>query len=508
MINFRIIGSKTHLKKPLPNTVYLHIDHWNDYSFFTLFRARLVDSELKIHELGMVKIGFKGQKTEVLTRETLKDQFPALPDGYFSLGADVDYYHSISQLRTDIANEYLSSIKDVVFNEKILEDALNEEVFKTSLLRGVSLNTIKNQFLDILKGRNSRTAHEFVYNRPESHNTAALELYIKVKPDSTPSTNIHALIGRNGVGKTRILNGILEALTTNDRSCGAIEEIVDSGNRLPIPKDYFGRLVSVSYSLFDPFTPPKEQPDPSKGLCYFYIGFKVPGKENQLKSLEDIHQEILDALDACFSEEGRRERWIDAIKILESDSFFSEIRLSELERTTTSDLQRQARSIINNMSSGHTIILHTITNLVAKVESNTLVIIDEPESHLHPPLLAAFVRALSQLLRTRNGLAIIATHSPVVLQEVPSSCVSVIHRAGDEMAVERPSLETFGENVGILTKEVFGLEVLRSGFHKILDESVKLDKSYKEIISEYHNQLGSEARASLQSLIINRKKIQ
>lgn len=46
-------------------------------------------------------------------------------------------------------------------------------------------------------------------------------------------------------------------------------------------------------------------------------------------------------------------------------------------------------------------------------------LIDEPEGHLHPPLLSAFVRALSELLVNRNGVAIIATHSPVVLQEVP-----------------------------------------------------------------------------------------
>lgn len=58
----------------------------------------------------------------------------------------------------------------------------------------------------------------------------------------------------------------------------------------------------------------------------------------------------------------------------------------------------------------------------------TLVLIDEPESHLHPPLLSAFIRALSDLLLDRNGLSIIATHSPVVLQEVPKRCVWKINR--------------------------------------------------------------------------------
>jgi predicted ATP-dependent endonuclease of OLD family len=73
----------------------------------------------------------------------------------------------------------------------------------------------------------------------------------------------------------------------------------------------------------------------------------------------------------------------------------------------------------NTLSSGHKIVLLTMTRLVELVEQRTLVLIDEPEAHLHPPLLSSFVRALSALLKRRNAVAIIATHSPVVLQETP-----------------------------------------------------------------------------------------
>lgn len=56
--------------------------------------------------------------------------------------------------------------------------------------------------------------------------------------------------------------------------------------------------------------------------------------------------------------------------------------------------------------------------------------LDEPESHLHPPLLSAFIRSLSELLILRNGVAIIATHSPVILQEVPKRCAWILNRSG------------------------------------------------------------------------------
>jgi len=89
------------------------------------------------------------------------------------------------------------------------------------------------------------------------------------------------------------------------------------------------------------------------------------------------------------------------------------MKLKELASSSESNFETTALKKIQLMSSGHAIVLLTITRLVATVEEKTLVLIDEPESHLHPPLLSAFIRALSELLYDRNGVSIIATHSPV-----------------------------------------------------------------------------------------------
>ncbi len=53
----------------------------------------------------------------------------------------------------------------------------------------------------------------------------------------------------------------------------------------------------------------------------------------------------------------------------------------------------------------------------------------------------------------------------------------------------------------MLTREVFGLEVTKSGFHKILASKVKDNNSYEEIVSEFKDQLGSEAKILLKTLI-------
>jgi len=119
-------------------------------------------------------------------------------------------------------------------------------------------------------------------------------------------------------------------------------------------------------------------------------------------------------------------------------------------------------------------------------------------------LLSAFIRALSDLLINRNGVAIVATHSPVILQEVPASCVWKIIRHGMAAAAERPEIETFSENVGVLTREVFGLEVTRSGFHRMLAEAIGDLQSVDEVAAKFDNEVGSEGRALISNLIAER----
>jgi predicted ATP-binding protein involved in virulence len=129
---------------------------------------------------------------------------------------------------------------------------------------------------------------------------------------------------------------------------------------------------------------------------------------------------------------------------------------------------------------------------------------DEPEAHLHPPLLAAFIRAVSDLLTNRNAVAIVATHSPVVLQEVPRSCAWKLHRHGGGSNIERPLIETFAENVGHLTHETFGLEVTQTGFHKMIGEMVEEADTFQDILEKFNGRLGLEGRALASSLIAQR----
>ena len=61
-------------------------------------------------------------------------------------------------------------------------------------------------------------------------------------------------------------------------------------------------------------------------------------------------------------------------------------------------------------------------------------------------------------------------------------------------------------DIGALTREVFGLEVRQSGFHKILCDEVDKGHSYDEIKELFHGELGDEALALLRTLIMLRDR--
>ncbi|MEE4999183.1 AAA family ATPase [Pseudomonas alliivorans] len=484
------------------NTITLRPNNWDDFGFKTQFFASYYDDEGKELDIGIVKIGRFGQK-EGWTRDILEESFSGLGNEYFSLGQDLDYYSNLAALNEAVAHRILTSLQDVVWFESQLQEARAESVLTTSLLRYVSMSSIHHQFRRILSGGDVLTAFDFKYEREKSNTKSAVDLRFSVEPGSRPPTNMHVLIGRNGVGKTTVLNDMAHSIIrerSNSKDFGCFYDLDGFGNSL-IDASYFSCVVSVSFSAFDPFDPPEDQIDSNKGIRNFYIGLKTSG-EAGLKGLEDLCEDFIENFYACMNSKKKKGLWIESVEKLNSDVNFKEIKILDiLPFMNDEKFDERLSSVYVRMSSGHAIVLLTLTRLIAHIEEKTLVLLDEPESHLHPPLLSAFTRTLSDLLIARNGVAIIATHSPVVLQEVPRSCVWKMHRVRLEGRANRPESETFGENVGTLTREVFGLDVENSGFHALLRESVLSGKSYEEVLKEYNGQLGYEGRSVLRSLI-------
>ena len=88
-----------------------------------------------------------------------------------------------------------------------------------------------------------------------------------------------------------------------------------------------------------------------------------------------------------------------------------------------------------------------------------------------------------------------------------SECIfseNLVNLSGADAIAERLEIESFGENVGLLTQEIFGLEVTDSGFHNILKEIVNKSDNFEEAIHLLNNKIGQEGKAILRTLMHNK----
>lgn len=483
--------------------VILEPSDWDDwFTYSTVYNLYYYNSSQLKKELGSIKIGQKGMGAKQ-RRPDLPDFFVQLDSDFFSLGQDVGYYEVLNDFGELFRDEILTSLNDIAYDKNIYESAIKESVTRSSLLRFVSPTSVEGQFRRLAQGNAELTPYRFQYYAPK-HDRSLEERMIldfNVIPNTNPPTNIHVIIGRNGVGKTHLFNNMIITLLNGNNK--------NSSNGYFVTRDknsnnLFANLVSVSFSAFDETNPIDEKRDKTKYLNYSYIGLKRVGVENKKlppKSPTILKNEFVKSIEICRVG-GKNNKWIKALEILESDPIFKEAEVSKIAKlTNVEEFKDLSANIFNKLSSGHKTVLLTITRLVETIEERSLVLLDEPEGYLHPPLLSAFIRALSDLLISRNAVGIIGTHSPVVLQEVPKSCVWKLRRSGANAVAERPEIESFGENVGLLTQEVFGLEVTDSGFHKILQSLAQRSDSYREAIDELEGQLGFEGKAILRNLL-------
>jgi len=501
-------------------SAYLNSDNWDDWGkYCTQFYLTIVDQEGGQRCIGFLKIGQRGLKPQGqgplpdgYRKPNVPSSFEQLDDDFFSVGQDEEYYTNISALGDEVRDLVLSCLHDVAWDKERWEWAKDEDVMGESLLRSVTRSTVDGQFRRMAHGDARVTSYEFAYSPPKRLGDGAppFTLNFSVDPESPIPTNVHVLIGRNGVGKTRLLSLMTKALVASDASASQSGkfELSEHGSH----SGSFANVVAVSFSAFDETDLLPDRNPATDALGLSYIGLRGWSSKSTTESIKPksptvLASEFVNSLSECCIG-GRLKRWVDVITTLQTDPVFRAAQLtSMIEANFSSKGGREAvLETFRSLSSGHKIVLLTLTRLVEKVEERTLILIDEPEAHLHPPLLSAMTRAISELMVKRNGVAIVATHSPVILQEVPKSCVWILDYFQTVSKAERPTVETFAESVGILSREVFQLELSQSGFHQLLGDLRKRSASYEEALDQLKGQLGAEGKAVLRGMFLDEKE--
>lgn len=471
--------------EPYPFVVLVS-DNWDDYHFKTLFHPVIHLSESKRVDLRDVKIL---RLNQAKGRTQVDRHFAELDESYCSLGQELAYYESLLTLPDSIRNDYLKGLRDAAADRRIRDTFENEQGFRVSLLRWGGAARALEDAPGILRGNQEEDYElEFSFYTKFGSNEFSIPFrYCQV--EGLPG-RANAVIGYNGAGKTQLLANLAWVARADLRSRTEDSKIAQYG-RLEPPGLRFGSVVAISYSAFDTFELPWQSEDDNQ-FGYTYCGLRRTTDQEAsrgLKDAEDILDEVEGALERIDTPT-RREYLTEALQPLRWEPSFKragyELDLLAEDGSWAEEFRQ--------LSSGHKISVNTVVQLVAALQQRSLVLIDEPEAHLHPPLLAALMKGIGIALESHGSYAVIATHSPVVLQEIAGCYAHVLRRHGSRNSVEEPVIETFGENIGLLTRHVFNLDNSQSDYIGVLQElATKLPM--EEIERMFEQGLSSQARA-------------
>jgi hypothetical protein len=126
-MEFRVLSKSTFFPENGKDTAYLRIDHWNDYSFITMFYMSLHDEDGLLHDIGEIKIGFKGQTTEIQTYSKLPDNFESVGNEFFSLGQSVEFYRNMASLPNGLGKRILLALRDITVQPDLINDRRIQE---------------------------------------------------------------------------------------------------------------------------------------------------------------------------------------------------------------------------------------------------------------------------------------------------------------------------------------------------------------------------------------------
>ncbi|RYD26997.1 MAG: AAA family ATPase, partial [Lysobacteraceae bacterium] len=477
-------------------------------------------------------IGDSKSKSDVRLLEQLLDAAPEnrleakeLPAFFTMLPHMGAYRDIVAYLGPETGAKALIAMNEVVATDEGMtspswfRDAKESQVFKKGFLRsseaffawanaGSMLYGLEHEQV----GRISDTFNiRFqLAGRPNKHD---LSFRFDVNEDILPR-RFAVVIGENGVGKSQTLGNIAKAALDGSK------ELTDATGGRP----YLNRLLafaptSTTSSVF----PNDRRRNPKVWYRRFALGHPG-GTRGRYTTAELIMR--LTRSEENIGTRSRLEIFLMAIAAIDSGHelglrasrgystdfiHFGELlkggEEERIERFGGIDLRREPVRIIDGLhyplSSGEQSFLRFAAIVSLYIENGTLVLLDEPETHLHPNFISQFVAVLDNLLEQTGSAAIISTHSVYFVRESFEDQVIVLRSETDRSVMaERPTLKTFGADVGSISYFVFGEDepsrLALEAERRIADSSSSWEKIFEQYKDEVSLDLLAEIRARLE----------
>lgn len=531
-------------------------DKWDDFGYETTFWVYRVDQSGH-KKLGSIRLLIEGNNnsSSVLGELPPSNNYDgvsltSLNRLYISLGLGLDFYRSlVNNIGYGEMVDLLATIHDVAYLESRSPHhpslALRRDKgFGVSLLRGdpsvEAYGTARRVIFNTeMGGPRYGFSVQFRLDAFSSDHQLTFD-FSRVRDVPVP-TNIYALIGKNGSGKSQALKYIAAGLSFSGH---------DDLRRIQ-PEPEFKKVVGVSFSPFNVL--PLKRSQAGRGV----IPYEFCGLENIATSLLDEHffestcvqylramlrydnnlpavghsrfnvlrpkiPAVMRALGSAlgysdiflplpeeypphlniYSKKIGDLYYLDFLAASENGHELAEFLETYLCQEQLAFEKRDSQEWETYLSAGQKMFVLLVLGIAATIERDSLLLIDEPELYLHPNLEVAFMSTIKVLTSWFESYAIISTHSLFFVREIPSRCVLVFDKSKDgQPVIQHPSIPTYAANVSDLANVVFSNIDADKPSQQLLREIAKNLTNIEEVFEKYSEYINLVGLSYLRSRI-------
>ena len=131
--------------------------------------------------------------------------------------------------------------------------------------------------------------------------------------------------------------------------------------------------------------------------------------------------------------------------------------------------------------------LEIMTKIIANIRYDSLILFDEPETHLHPNAISQLISSIYELVESFDSYCLITTHSPIIIQNIFGKNVYVMEKENNIPFLRKIGVESFGENLTVLTEDIFSNSEINKQYKVILDKLIERYYNYEIILEKLEN---------------------
>lgn len=173
--------------------------------------------------------------------------------------------------------------------------------------------------------------------------------------------------------------------------------------------------------------------------------------------------------------------------------------------------------LLKEFSDGEHQFIHTMAICLLLKDSDSLILLDEPETHFNPSWRSHFVSILDKTLKNAcsnikqhdsryvNFMKdiLITTHSPFIISDSRADHVIVVTKEGDHAKAEKASamgIKTYGASTSFIQTKIFGSTdtIGEKAYQEMKSIGMQTDKDKQQKLNEVNRKFGE----SLEKLMV------